>query len=82
VAHASARHRYDKLCRAIERHLAAHPHAADTAAGIVASWLPAHGFEDAAEHIDAALDALVAEGVLHRHCLPDGNFLYVADVDR
>jgi hypothetical protein len=82
VAHASARHKEDKLCKAIERHLAAHPHAADTAVGIVASWLPAHGFEDAVEHIESVLDALVAARVLRRHRLPDGNFLYTASIDR
>ena len=81
MAHGSTRHE-EELCRAIRRHLAAHPLAADTAAGIVASWLPARGFEDAAQHIEAALEALVAAGVLRRHRLPDGNFLYAAKVDR
>lgn len=48
----------------------------------MSSWLPARGFEDAAEHIEAALDALVAEGWLRRVRLPDGNHLYVANLDR
>lgn len=69
-----------RLYAAIRRHLALHPHAADTAEGIVSSWLPARGFEDAAEHIEAALDALVTERRLRRVRLPDGNVLYVAGV--
>jgi hypothetical protein len=81
VAHASVRDK-EQLRAAIERHLARHPLAADTAAGIVANWLPAHGCEDAAGQIEAALDELVEAGRLRRHRLPDGNFLYVANVDR
>ncbi|MDH4172681.1 MAG: hypothetical protein OEZ09_11980 [Betaproteobacteria bacterium] len=46
----------------------------------MSSWLPARGFEDAAEHIEAALDALVTERRLRRVRLPDGNVLYVAGV--
>jgi hypothetical protein len=77
VAHASAA--IDtKLCKAIQRHLMTHPHAADTAAGILSAWLPPHGFEDAADHLDEALEALIAEGWLQAHTLPDGNVLYVA----
>jgi hypothetical protein len=81
VAHASVRHK-EQLCAAIQRHLATHPLAADTAAGIVASWLPARGFEQAAEHIEAALDELVEARLLRRHRLPDGNVLYAANVER
>jgi len=71
-----------KLCRAIQRHLMTHPFAADTAAGILSAWLPSQGFEDAADHIGAALDALVAEGWLCAHTLPDGNVLYVANPEK
>lgn len=81
MANASPSHR-KKLCTAIRRYLAAHPFAADTARGIVASWLPAQGFEDAAEHIAAALEQLVEEEWLRRHTLPDGNVLYAANVDK
>lgn len=81
MAHATARQR-EKLRSAILQHLAAHPLVADTTAGIVGNWLPAHGFEYALEHIDSVLDALVEARVLRRHRLPDGNFLYAASVDR
>lgn len=71
-----------KLCAAIQRHLAHHPCAADTAQGILASWLPPRGLEDAPDHIGAALEALVADGWLHAHRLPDGNVLYAANLER
>jgi hypothetical protein len=80
VAHASARHR-ENLCIAIQRHLSSHPLAADTAAGILASWLPAQGFEDAAAHIEDALRTLVAAGRLRARLLPDGNVLYAANAE-
>lgn len=78
VAHAISSHQ-SRLCTAIQRHLRRHPHAADTAKGIVASWLPATGYEDAGKHIGAVLEALVEEGWLRPHALPDGNVLYVAN---
>jgi hypothetical protein len=81
VAHASASHA-TKLCTAIQRHLASHPLAADTVEGILACWLPPAGFEDAANHIDAALAALVATQWLRACALPDGNVLYTANPER
>jgi hypothetical protein len=81
VAHARASHA-DELCTAIRRHLASHPLAADTVEGILACWLPPAGFEDAADHIEAALAELVATRWLHRVSLPDGNVLYAANEER
>lgn len=81
VAHARASHR-KALCKAIQRHLASYPFAADTAQGIVASWLPPGGIEDAAEHIAEALEDLVAEQWLRPYLLPDGNVLYVANLKK
>lgn len=81
MAHASASHA-TKLCTAIQLHLASHPLAADTVEGILACWLPPAGFEDAADHIDAALAALVAAQWLRPCPLPDGNVLYVANPER
>ena len=81
VAHSSASHA-TKLCTAIQRHLAIHPHAADTVQGILACWLPPAGFEDAADHIHAALAALVAAQWLRAHPLLDGNVLYVANPEK
>jgi hypothetical protein len=78
VAHASAA--IDtKLRQAIQQQLMSHPHAADTAAGILSAWLPPRGFEDAADHLAEVLEALIADGWLRAHTLPDGNVLYVAN---
>lgn len=81
MANAPCSHR-KKLCTAIKRYLAGHPFAADTAQGIVASWLPSQGFEDASEHIGGALEELVGEQWLRRHTLPDGNVLFAANVEK
>jgi hypothetical protein len=81
VANAPSSHK-KRLCIAIKRHLASHPFAADTAEGIVASWLPPQGFEQAAEHIAAALEELVAEQWLGPNVLPDGNILYTANLEK
>ena len=81
MANAPSSHK-EKLCTAIKRHLASHPFAADTAEGIVASWLPPQGFEQAAAHITAALEELVTERWLRPNLLPDGNFLYTANVEK
>lgn len=64
------------LCEAILQHLRAHAYAADTPAGIVSSWLPAHGFADAPDHIDAVLEMMTKKGWLRAHVLPDGRVLY------
>jgi len=78
VAHASAA--IDtRLCQAIQRYLMNYPHAADTAGGILSAWLPPHGLEDAADHLAEVLEALIADGWLRAHTLPDGNVLYVAN---
>jgi hypothetical protein len=81
VSHARAS-RKKALCKAIQRYLVRHPFAADTAQGIVASWLPARGFESAAEHIADALEELVAEEWLRPYPLPDGNVLYAANLKK
>jgi hypothetical protein len=81
VANASARHT-DRLCTALRRYLAAHPHAADMAQGIVGCWLPSGAFPRAADDIDAALARLVAERWLYERRLPGGNILYVANPER
>jgi len=68
-----------RLCTIIKRHIAKHPLAADTAQGILASWLPQGSCDAGAEHIESALGQLVAEGWLRRHTLPDGRVLYAAN---
>ena len=53
-----------------------HPEAADTLDGIVNWWLPSQRLDIARQRIEAALEALVAEGRLCRHALPGGTVLY------
>lgn len=65
-----------RLCETILQYLRRHPLAADTADGIVACWLPRTGFEDAPDHIDAALRHMLAERRLAVRRLPDGRVLY------
>jgi len=77
VADANASHA-TSLCTAIQRHLKSHPLAADTLEGILNCWLPSIGFEDAADHVEAAVETLVAARWLRRVPLPDGNVLYAA----
>jgi len=63
---------------AIAAHLESHPRAGATPEGIIASWLPARGYEDAILHIGEVLDAMVKSGELVARPLPDGVTLYVS----
>ena len=54
-----------------------HPLAADTAEGILSSWLPQSGFEDAPDYIAEVLEDLVARRLLRALTLPDGKTLYI-----
>lgn len=66
----------ERMAAAIVEHLRAHPHAADSAAGVARWWLgPAHAGV-AVERVEAALDRLVALGVLRQLRLADGSVLY------
>lgn len=65
-----------RLRKAILRYIYEFPLAADTAEGILASWLPRQGFECAPDHIAAVLERLVADGSLLARRLPDGQILY------
>jgi hypothetical protein len=65
------------VCAAIRAHLQRYPLAGDTPAGMVANWLPARGYEDAPQLIDAVVRMMVAAGELAPHQLPDGGLLYV-----
>lgn len=64
------------LVQAIEAHLAAHPHAADTAAGVARWWLGVRGIHATAGDVETALTDLVARQRLRRATLADGSVLY------
>lgn len=62
--------------RSVLAYLHSHPQAADTLRGIVNWWLPRQRYESSCQRIEHVLGALVAEGLLHRDELPDGEVLY------
>lgn len=62
--------------RSVLAYLRQHPLAADTLRGISNWWLPQQRYEGDDRRIGHALDRLVAQGVLHRDELPDGEVLY------
>ena len=57
----------------IVAYLAGHPEATDSLDGIVSWWLPRQRYEQTRERIQAALDRLVAQGVVERIHLADGS---------
>lgn len=59
----------------IRCYLAGHPNASDTLDGVQTWWLP-QGTAEAT--VQQALDQLVADGVMHKRQLPDGNLIYAA----
>jgi hypothetical protein len=73
--------RRQELRDAICAHLRVFPLAADTAEGVVASWLPEVGFEDAPDLIDQVLREMVELRLLAACTLPDGKTLYRRGAD-
>jgi hypothetical protein len=63
---------------AIAQYLAQHPDAADTVDGIQRWWLPERLADRAPGIVAAALEGLVASGVVVSVQLPDGGTLYGA----
>jgi hypothetical protein len=64
--------------QAIERYVAQHPAAADSAEGIAQWWLPAMGIDASMDEVTQALEILVDRGVLERAPLPGGQAIYRA----
>jgi hypothetical protein len=62
--------------RTVLAYLRHHPQAADTLRGIVNWWLPLQRYESEWQQIEHVLGRMVAEGLLHRERLPDGEVLY------
>ena len=65
-----------EIRRSVLAYLHGHPQAADTLRGIVNWWLPKQRYEIGCQRIEHVLADLVAAGLLHRECLPDGEVLY------
>jgi hypothetical protein len=64
-----------RLRHALEEYVRAHPHASDTLAGICDWWIPP-ALCPAPRDVEAALDELVADGILQRTLLIDSSELY------
>jgi Fe2+ or Zn2+ uptake regulation protein len=60
----------------IERYLARHPNAADSADGIHRWWLPPRFGEQSLEAVEAALDLLVERGLMSKTVLEGGRVIY------
>lgn len=63
------------IARDLEQYVSLHPTAADTVDGIARWWLGAQG-QPVLIHVEAALELLVARGVLDRSVLPDRRVIY------
>jgi hypothetical protein len=71
-----------EIRRSVLAYLQVHPRAADTLRGVVNWWLPQQRYENSRQRIEKVLAALVAEGLLHRDRLPDGEVLYALNEHR
>ena len=65
-----------EIARAIERYLAKHPNAADSAEGIRRWWLMRLRYEESAQQVQQALEQLLRQGVVTKRVLTDGQVLY------
>lgn len=66
----------ERLIQAIDDYLAAHPHAADSAAGVARWWLAGRCAGASAQEVERALAAMVARQRLRMALLADGTTLY------
>jgi len=73
--------RTTRLRSAIVDYARGHPHASDTMSGILEWWLPAD-LQGSPAETAAALDDLVAKGVLRGTRLVDGSTLYSVPPER
>jgi Fe2+ or Zn2+ uptake regulation protein len=60
----------------IERYLARHPNAADSADGIHRWWLPTRFSEQPLESVESALELLVDRGAVTKTVLEGGRVIY------
>jgi hypothetical protein len=63
------------IARELEQYVSLHPTAADTPEGIARWWLD-RPEQPPLNRVEAALDILIARGVLASRMLPDGKFIY------
>jgi hypothetical protein len=70
------------LIETIERHLAEHPHAADSVEGVARWWIAGYRAEVSRQDVEEALEVLVQRGRLRSVRLADGNTLYSSALPR
>lgn len=68
----------EATAEAIKRYLREHTNASDTVDGVLRWWLGPQEFALPSVHVRAALERLVAEGVVARWTLLDGTVIYAA----
>ncbi|MEO6876221.1 MAG: hypothetical protein ABI222_15495 [Opitutaceae bacterium] len=67
---------FNEQTEILRRYIIAHPEAQDTAEGISRGWLPQTGTPVNPAGVAAALEGLVAQGVLAKETQPDGQTRY------
>jgi hypothetical protein len=68
--------RTEEVAEQVARYLDAHPEASDTVEGIAKWWLSRQRLDDTRELVRAALDLLIARGVVEPHTMADGVTLF------
>ena len=66
-----------RLRAALVEHLRRNPFAGDTPEGMVACWIPRHGYDDAVQFIGEVVQTMTAAQELAATILPDGRILYM-----
>ena len=64
------------VAKQIEQYLAKHPHAADSAEGVLHWWLGQQWFEESVDKVQQALDYLVKQGEITKAVTPGGREIY------
>ena len=65
-----------RIAQEIERYLQARPQAADSVEGIAKWWLSRQRFEESYDHVQQALDFLIARGRIRKRMNTDGTNIY------
>lgn len=65
-----------RIAQEIERYLLTHPYAADSLEGVVKWWIARQCFEESYDHVQQALDFLIARGRIRKTMNTDGTYIY------
>lgn len=64
------------IAKEIQTYLEKHPHAADSAEGVMRWWLSKQRFEESVQLVQQALELLVREGTVDKLLTPGGRAIY------